>query len=1154
MGCTIERNPASGGRGFAVSAIALFSFFGIWPAAFATFPGGNGHIAYALWDPSWLTSGSAQYTLYTTDGNQLTQPGSGEQHTSPAYSPDGKHIAFITGNTIDVMNADGSNRQAILRSDSLGPTPATFYSVTWLSNGHQLAVSAVILSGGSYASGGIWLVGADGSSPTQVIANGDAAEQTIFEVDGSPTNDSVVYRCRYRATSYKLRDDYCILDPTGGGQRLPIDWPSINFLCPPHYTPDGQSLIFVGEYTSPDQVPFSFTSAYYPASTISGTSAYQRTSVFKINVDGTGLTEITHPSYVTYGIETETQFSAGVEGDFNFTDALMSPDGESIIASGTKNYPNATAVFGIWSVAKNTGAVSLLRGFKQQLLIYTYPNWQPLPKALTIAMQDGHGHPLDGLKVELRRLDGTLVDDKPINSSNGRYVFDKSVAAGDYDVRAILTDNCQPAACVPAFDIRYAPEPADPVSMDFAITVTASNVFFPLNFAGDDPNLLGYNIASSAADRLDDMANIYFRMHQYVDWVKAHLIIDTGATAHYYTYATNDPFSGTLLKDRAYYIEGRDTIVIDSADSDYENRDGVLDPAHDDDGPENVEWHEYTHHLYFTFVSSSGCPNSVNHAGYNNPTTCDSLREGFAEFLPTVAAQDIDSRTDANYANIENLEVNSKAWTYRRSGETEEDYAVAALLWDLVDSAPDADPAIFIGADGQPHPVVYTDRVQMPLADLWKQMVVSHSATIADLHSSFGAQTPFFDLDGDGIADVSLIDVPFLMHGFFPVDTAAHKNVFFYDVGYAQRASAAAARDDAVSLSSHYVFNNAGGLNSALIPRNNSSLVPHSNLGITVLDASGSPLPGATLHLTYHYPNGLVDKVDRKLSEGVNNLVYVHLPAYFDYLLPDDASLPPCDPANDVYADVTFNVEAQGKVSNEAPVVDNCTYLHAIASASGPAALTYTLTVPVVGVTMYALALNTSGTGLGTTLGAGTYTSGQTVTVSATARAGSTFGGWIGPDAAECSTGTVVMTANKSCTAIMTAIVANVVSVPNVVGLTQAAASNAITGAGLTVGVMTTQDSTTVAAGNVISEGPLAGTRVTTQSPVNLVLAANRAICDPNGDARVDLRDILIITAALTKPSSGPFDPRDPDRNGTINARDVAKCISMCTRSFCALK
>jgi hypothetical protein len=251
---------------------------------------------------------------------------------------------------------------------------------------------------------------------------------------------------------------------------------------------------------------------------------------------------------------------------------------------------------------------------------------------------------------------------------------------------------------------------------------------------------------------------------------------------------------------------------------------------------------------------------------------------------------------------------------------------------------------------------------------------------------------------------------------------------------------------------------------------------------------------------------------------------------------------------------VTFNVEAQGKVSNEALVVDDCTYLHAIASASGPAALTYTLTVPVVGVTMYALALNTSGTGLGTTLGAGTYTSGQTVTVSATARAGSTFGGWIGPDAAECSTGTVVMTANKSCTAIMTAIVANVVSVPNVVGLTQAAASNAITGAGLTVGVMTTQDSTTVAAGNVISEGPLAGTRVTTQSPVNLVLAANRAICDPNGDARVDLRDILIITAALTKPSSGPFDPRDPDRNGTINARDVAKCISMCTRSFCALK
>ncbi|TLY57089.1 MAG: PASTA domain-containing protein, partial [Gammaproteobacteria bacterium] len=52
------------------------------------------------------------------------------------------------------------------------------------------------------------------------------------------------------------------------------------------------------------------------------------------------------------------------------------------------------------------------------------------------------------------------------------------------------------------------------------------------------------------------------------------------------------------------------------------------------------------------------------------------------------------------------------------------------------------------------------------------------------------------------------------------------------------------------------------------------------------------------------------------------------------------------------------------------------------------------------------------------------------------------------------------------------------VPVPNVVGQTQAAATSAITSAGLTAGTVTMQSSTTVASGNVISESPAAGTSV----------------------------------------------------------------------------
>jgi hypothetical protein len=63
------------------------------------------------------------------------------------------------------------------------------------------------------------------------------------------------------------------------------------------------------------------------------------------------------------------------------------------------------------------------------------------------------------------------------------------------------------------------------------------------------------------------------------------------------------------------------------------------------------------------------------------------------------------------------------------------------------------------------------------------------------------------------------------------------------------------------------------------------------------------------------------------------------------------------------------------------------------------------------------------------------------------------------------------------------------VAVPNVVGLTQAAATTAITGAGLVVGTVTTAPSSTVPSGSVISETPTAGTEVNVGSAVNLVVS-----------------------------------------------------------------
>ena len=68
------------------------------------------------------------------------------------------------------------------------------------------------------------------------------------------------------------------------------------------------------------------------------------------------------------------------------------------------------------------------------------------------------------------------------------------------------------------------------------------------------------------------------------------------------------------------------------------------------------------------------------------------------------------------------------------------------------------------------------------------------------------------------------------------------------------------------------------------------------------------------------------------------------------------------------------------------------------------------------------------------------------------------------------------------------------VSVPNVIGDTQAAAESAITAVGLVVGTITSVSSNTVAVGDVISQSPVAGSTAATGSAVDLVISSGPAL------------------------------------------------------------
>ena len=70
---------------------------------------------------------------------------------------------------------------------------------------------------------------------------------------------------------------------------------------------------------------------------------------------------------------------------------------------------------------------------------------------------------------------------------------------------------------------------------------------------------------------------------------------------------------------------------------------------------------------------------------------------------------------------------------------------------------------------------------------------------------------------------------------------------------------------------------------------------------------------------------------------------------------------------------------------------------------------------------------------------------------------------------------------------------------------TKAAATTAITGAGLTVGAVTQQASSTVASGDVISENPAAGTSVTTAYSVALIISSGAAAAYTIGGTLIGL-------------------------------------------------
>jgi dipeptidyl aminopeptidase/acylaminoacyl peptidase len=229
---------------FATVACLFGSVFA-WGAsdAAATFPGGNGEIAYARlsltrgWDGTSLRTiqpdGTAGRVLWPA--KEHLGHGFGEAFpTDVEWSPAGDLVAYVASGSIlgndRLLVGDPStgDRTVILRMLHFDDH-AFIASVAFAPDGTSLAFCAVDLGGRGVPR--LYTIGVDGSAPTLV------ADRPLCLADWSADG-------RLAAAAGASLHRLATLDPDGANQTTILKWPDTAAFGSPSWSPDGSTIAF----------------------------------------------------------------------------------------------------------------------------------------------------------------------------------------------------------------------------------------------------------------------------------------------------------------------------------------------------------------------------------------------------------------------------------------------------------------------------------------------------------------------------------------------------------------------------------------------------------------------------------------------------------------------------------------------------------------------------------------------------------------------------------------------------------------------------------------------------------------------------------------------------------------------------------------------
>ena len=270
------------------------------------FTSGTGHVRNGRIAFEHIGGGPGRIYSMTAQGTmrRLLTPGRKASGRSPAYSPNGRRIVFVSSfrqSDLWTMRSDGSHKHRLTRTPGVDETDPA-----WSPDGKEI----VFAVSRPAAQQGIWIIGADGTQRRQLTNGADA------DPSWSPDGSELAFDRSDAAT--EIVNIFVV--PAGGGAPTDLsNDPGISDLQP-DWSPDGSRILFTSDRPdtfqldlwtmSPDGTnaqrvtdtpardehdpvwsPEAREIAYVGQSSSHGASSYQ---LYVSRVDGTGRRITTH--------------------------------------------------------------------------------------------------------------------------------------------------------------------------------------------------------------------------------------------------------------------------------------------------------------------------------------------------------------------------------------------------------------------------------------------------------------------------------------------------------------------------------------------------------------------------------------------------------------------------------------------------------------------------------------------------------------------------------------------------------------------------------------------------------------------------------------------------------------------------------------------